>query len=349
MAICTEASPTADAVTVSPNAWSRGFRRHRLRRPQGAGRHERRRRDVPDDGNDSATLLRNADAALYRAKAEGRGAVRFFEARNGLACCTIAARCRPTLRSRCRVTNCSSITSRRRLIERQVIGFEALLRWDHPRRGFVPPGTLHSARRGKRPDRQHRRMGAARGLPRGGVLAQAAADRDQSLARPASAGRSRRAGSFGAARDRAFARPPGDRDHRRRADGRLIRARSRCCAGSRRSACRSRWTISAPAIRRSPICSRSRSTRSRSTRPSSPISTATRSPPRSCVRCWGSERASRSSTVAEGVENAQQLAILRREGCDEMQGYLIGRPQPISDYAELIGRSGKDKRLTAGA
>jgi EAL domain-containing protein (putative c-di-GMP-specific phosphodiesterase class I) len=50
-------------------------------------------------------------------------------------------------------------------------------------------------------------------------------------------------------------------------------------------------------------------------------------------------------TVAEGVENAQQLAILRREGCDEMQGYLIGRPQPISDYAELVGRSGKDKRV----
>ncbi len=54
-------------------------------------------------------------------------------------------------------------------------------------------------------------------------------------------------------------------------------------------------------------------------------------------------------TVAEGVENQQQLAILRREGCDEMQGYLIGRPQPIGDYAELVGRSGVDKRVSVGA
>ncbi len=33
----------------------------------------------PSDGMDDATLLSNADAALYRAKAEGRGTVRFFE------------------------------------------------------------------------------------------------------------------------------------------------------------------------------------------------------------------------------------------------------------------------------
>src|SRR5262249_17824468 len=34
----------------------------------------------PTDGNTAATLLANADAALYRAKAEGRGTIRFFEA-----------------------------------------------------------------------------------------------------------------------------------------------------------------------------------------------------------------------------------------------------------------------------
>ena len=34
----------------------------------------------PDDGADADTLLANADAALYRAKAEGRGTFRFFEA-----------------------------------------------------------------------------------------------------------------------------------------------------------------------------------------------------------------------------------------------------------------------------
>jgi len=32
--------------------------------------------------------------------------------------------------------------------------------------------------------------------------------------------------------------------------------------------------------------------------------------------------------LAEGVETSDQLAILHREGCDEAQGYFLGRPQP---------------------
>jgi EAL domain-containing protein (putative c-di-GMP-specific phosphodiesterase class I) len=42
--------------------------------------------------------------------------------------------------------------------------------------------------------------------------------------------------------------------------------------------------------------------------------------------------------VAEGVETEDQLAFLRREACDEIQGYLIGRPRLIEDYAKLVGR-----------
>jgi diguanylate cyclase (GGDEF)-like protein len=34
--------------------------------------------------------------------------------------------------------------------------------------------------------------------------------------------------------------------------------------------------------------------------------------------------------LAEGVETAQQLQILMREGCEEIQGFLIGRPAPVS-------------------
>jgi diguanylate cyclase (GGDEF)-like protein len=44
--------------------------------------------------------------------------------------------------------------------------------------------------------------------------------------------------------------------------------------------------------------------------------------------------------VAEGVETVDQLAFLKRENCDEVQGYLIGRPQPIEHYAELVGLAG---------
>lgn len=42
--------------------------------------------------------------------------------------------------------------------------------------------------------------------------------------------------------------------------------------------------------------------------------------------------------VAEGVETNEQLGTLIREGCDELQGYLIGRPRPIEVYADLVGR-----------
>ncbi len=43
--------------------------------------------------------------------------------------------------------------------------------------------------------------------------------------------------------------------------------------------------------------------------------------------------------LAEGVETNEQLRTLLREGCDEMQGYLIGRPGPIEQYADMTGRA----------
>jgi diguanylate cyclase (GGDEF)-like protein/PAS domain S-box-containing protein len=44
------------------------------------------------------------------------------------------------------------------------------------------------------------------------------------------------------------------------------------------------------------------------------------------------------SIVAEGVETPDQLAFLAEEGCDAVQGYLIGKPLPIGQYAALVGR-----------
>jgi len=45
------------------------------------------------------------------------------------------------------------------------------------------------------------------------------------------------------------------------------------------------------------------------------------------------------SIVAEGVETIDQLAFLAREGCDGVQGYLLGKPLPIGKYADLVGRA----------
>ena len=41
-------------------------------------------------------------------------------------------------------------------------------------------------------------------------------------------------------------------------------------------------------------------------------------------------------TVAEGVEEVEQLEILRDFGCDSVQGFLFARPQPLADIVKLL-------------
>jgi diguanylate cyclase (GGDEF)-like protein/PAS domain S-box-containing protein len=54
----------------------------------------------------------------------------------------------------------------------------------------------------------------------------------------------------------------------------------------------------------------------------------------------------RMAVIAEGVETEAQLGFLRAHGCDEMQGYLFSRPLPASDFAQLLG-GGRHVSLTA--
>ena len=42
--------------------------------------------------------------------------------------------------------------------------------------------------------------------------------------------------------------------------------------------------------------------------------------------------------VAEGVETEAQRAFLVAEKCDQLQGFLLGKPAPIVTYAEIVGR-----------
>src|SRR5579872_2576694 len=48
------------------------------------------------------------------------------------------------------------------------------------------------------------------------------------------------------------------------------------------------------------------------------------------------------SIVAEGVETQEQLSFLAEEGCDAVQGYFIGKPLPIDQYDRLVGRLAGD-------
>ncbi len=52
------------------------------------------------------------------------------------------------------------------------------------------------------------------------------------------------------------------------------------------------------------------------------------------------------TVVAEGVENAEQLGFLRANRCDEIQGYLISRPQPadaLTDWIHQFNSQSDDK------
>jgi diguanylate cyclase (GGDEF)-like protein len=52
--------------------------------------------------------------------------------------------------------------------------------------------------------------------------------------------------------------------------------------------------------------------------------------------------------LAEGVESEEQMAVLRAEGCDELQGYLFSRPAPYEDVAGII-ESFRSGNVMAGA
>jgi len=97
---------------------------------------------APADGNEPDQLLRNADMALYRAKAEGRGAYHFFQADMDAQ---MQDRRRLELDLRKALLANQFELYYQPLVEvasGEVSGFEALLRWNHPERGVVSPDAF---------------------------------------------------------------------------------------------------------------------------------------------------------------------------------------------------------------
>ena len=97
---------------------------------------------APYDGVDQEELIRSSDLALYAAKNSGRGQFRFYSAdlkdeaeerrllvedlREALANDQLELHYQPVVRTD----------------DHMIVGFEGLMRWDHPERGFVSPGVF---------------------------------------------------------------------------------------------------------------------------------------------------------------------------------------------------------------
>jgi diguanylate cyclase (GGDEF)-like protein/PAS domain S-box-containing protein len=96
----------------------------------------------PGDGSTSEELMRNADMALYRAKADGGGVHRFFEREMDLQ----AQKRRDLERDLRRAFSNGEFELHYQplvdIVSNRISGFESLLRWRHPEKGMISPAEF---------------------------------------------------------------------------------------------------------------------------------------------------------------------------------------------------------------
>lgn len=98
---------------------------------------------IPFDGTTLNDLQRNADLALYRAKEEGRGRFKFFEAAMSISVQSKMAMARDLRRAVSENTGLAvHYQPQVSLSTGRVIGYEALIRWTHPTLGNIPPAEF---------------------------------------------------------------------------------------------------------------------------------------------------------------------------------------------------------------
>jgi diguanylate cyclase (GGDEF)-like protein len=290
----------------------------------------------PGDGEQAASILANADAALYRAKADGRGSIRFFDA-------TMDQRLRD-----CRALqhDLRSAADRGEIVvhyqpqarmDGSTVGFEALVRWQHPVRGMIAPGAFIS-------------VAEESGLiiPLGEWILREACREAASWPKPLTIGVNLspvqfRHGDLVATVHAILLETglPPDRLELEITEGVLIGDFSRALSILRRlknlgvriamddfgtgySSLSYLQTFPFDKIK----IDRSFVSNVQTNQQSAAIIRAV----------IGLGRGLNLPIIAEGVETQGELDFLAGEACDEVQGYFVGRPAPIAKYAKLVGR-----------
>jgi diguanylate cyclase (GGDEF)-like protein len=284
----------------------------------------------PQDGQDVETLLTNAGAALHQAKRSARGRFEYFS-----PSINRAAHRRLSLESGLRkALGRGDLSVHFQPIvdaSREIVGLEALARWEHPERGSVPPAEFIPVAEetglirvlGERVIREACAFAAAsrRGAPKPLVVSV-----------NVSAHQLRHPGldAFVAAALRDAALPPEalcleitesvlmNEESTALAELRALKERGVRISvddfgtGYSSLAYLARFPVDNLKIDRSFV----------SGLPESPHAVAIVNAILAMARGLG------LTTTAEGVESEEQAAFLCDRGCDEMQGFLFGRPEP---------------------
>jgi diguanylate cyclase (GGDEF)-like protein/PAS domain S-box-containing protein len=300
----------------------------------------------PDDGCDATSLMGNADAALYRAKKEGRGATRFFTAAMDQQLRERRA-LQHDLRSAIESGELSLAYQPQSHIDGTVFGFEALARWRHPRRGAVPPAEFIP-------------VAEDSGLivELGAWVLREACREAASWVRPLQVAVNISAIQF--RRDslhdlvHSILLETGLAPHRLEleiTEGVLVENVSRAAFMLRGlKALGVRIALDDFGTGYSSLSYLQSFPLDRIKIDGTFVANLETKGSLAIVRAVvGLAHGLGLPVLAEGVESNAQVAILASESCDDVQGYLLGRPCPISEYAGVIGRSARRSRPAVAA
>jgi diguanylate cyclase (GGDEF)-like protein/PAS domain S-box-containing protein len=288
----------------------------------------------PDDAENASTLLANADAALYRAKGQGRGSVRFFEAEMDMQLRERRA-LQQDLQKALPEGQMSLYYQPQIRVGGKTTGFEALIRWHHPVRGMISPAAFIPLAE---------ESGSI--IELGEWVLREACREAASWPNPLQIAVNLspvqfRSGNLPELVHLALLESglPAHRLELEVTEGVLVDDFARALSTLRRlKALGVRIAMddfgtgySSLSYLQSFPFDKIKIDRSFISNVESNAQSA------AIVRAViGLARGFDLPVVAEGVENKDQLAFLSRELCDEAQGFLIGRPQPIGHYASLV-------------